>query len=127
MNRYELISGKWTSATGDVLGIGCSGGDCGLDPYAVNNPGFQFVHNVGPIPVGIYTINPPQDTVTHGPFVLPLTPSPANLMWGRSGFLCHGDSVILPGKRAASDGCIILPRNVRQQIWDSGDLDLQVV
>jgi len=64
------------------------------------------------------------DTVTHGPYVLPLTPSLNNQMFGRSGFLIHGDSVVNPG--TASEGCIILPRAVRQQIWGAGDHVLQV-
>ena len=90
-----------------------------------NNPEDQEIHNVGPIPRGLYTINSPQDTVTHGPYVLSLTPDPENEMYGRDSFLIHGDSKVDPG--TASEGCIILPRNIRERIWTSGDTSLKVV
>ena len=89
-----------------------------------NNPQFQDVPNVGPIPRGTYTILFPRATVQHGPYVLPLVPAPSNEMHGRSGFLIHGDSIKAPG--TASHGCIILPRNVREAIWGSGDKELTV-
>lgn len=93
-------------------------GDC------KNVPDAQVIHNRGPIPIGLYKIGKHVDTVTHGPFVLPLTPSEANTMYGRDGFLIHGDSVIHPG--TASEGCIILPRDVREEIEASGDQWLAV-
>ena len=127
MNIFEQSTGKFYDGDSELLAIGYSGGDVGNAPDAVNNPAFQSKPNIGPLPVGFYTIGPPQDTVTHGPYVLPLSPSPANQMFGRGGFLIHGDSVVAPGKRAASEGCIILPRSVRQQIWESNDHELQVV
>lgn len=71
-----------------------------------NNPELERVEEVGPIPVGKYLIGTPHDTLTHGPYVLPLTPDPANEMFGRSAFLMHGDSVVDPG--TASRGCIII-------------------
>lgn len=89
-----------------------------------NNPAMQDVHNVGPIPRGEYEIGSPSDTKTHGPYVLHLTPAETNDMHGRSGFLIHGDSVVHPG--TASEGCIILPRTVRERIWESGDIALTV-
>lgn len=85
----------------------------------------QTVHNVGPIPAGNYFIQKPEDTVTHGPYVLPLVPYSSNEMFGRSGFLIHGDSVVNPG--TASEGCIILSRDVREKIWASTDHGLTVI
>jgi hypothetical protein len=91
-----------------------------------NNPEMQQVHNVGPIPQGDWTIaGPPVNTAEHGPYVLALKPATDTNTFGRSGFLMHGDSVQLPG--SASQGCIILPRPVREEVWNSGDRDLQVV
>lgn len=91
-----------------------------------NNPAMQSVHNVGPIPEGDWTIGgPPVSTAEHGPYVLHLTPNPETDTFGRTGFLIHGDSKDHPGE--ASQGCIILPRAVRQQVWTSGDRDLKVV
>jgi hypothetical protein len=128
LHTFTIKSGKWVDFTGNLLGIAYSGGECGLVPEAVNNPAYMDKQNVGPIPVGIYRIGAPVDTVTHGPYFLPLTPDPSNRMYGRSGFGVHGDSIVKPGRESASDGCIVgLQRNVRQAIWDGGDHDLQVV
>lgn len=86
----------------------------------------QAVHDVGPIPQGEWTIvGPPVNTAGHGPYVLLLEPATATNTFGRSGFLMHGDSIESPG--CASHGCVILPRAVREQVWNSGDRDLQVV
>lgn len=93
------------------LGIGYSGNGDGK-----NNHASQTIKNVGPCPVGFYFIQPPRDTETHGPFVLPLVPDPDNEMFGRSGFLIHGDSVSHPGR--ASDGCLIFSRVLRELIWN---------
>jgi hypothetical protein len=90
-----------------------------------NNPEMQNVEEVGPIPVGKYFIGTPHDTLTHGPFVLPLTPDPGNEMFGRSAFLMHGDSVVDPG--TGSRGCIIMSRAVRTEVAESGDKVLQVI
>ena len=108
------------SKAGEVFGIGYSGRG-----EAKNNPAFQDVKMEGPLPRGLYTINPPVDTQTHGPYVLWLTPDPTNEMFGRSAFGIHGDSLVNPGW--ASDGCIILPHEVRVLIWQSGDHLLEVV
>jgi hypothetical protein len=100
-------------------------GYSGAEPNGKNKPNMQEIPDVGPLPCGYYTTGPPFDDPKHGPFVLRLVPDPTNQMFGRSGFLIHGDSIEHPG--AASEGCIILPRNVRQRIWYSGDRDLLVV
>ncbi|HUD64672.1 MAG TPA: tlde1 domain-containing protein [Candidatus Sulfotelmatobacter sp.] len=122
---YEQATGKLFDQDGELVGAGYSGGNCGQNPEGKNNPAMQKIHCVGPLPIGVYTISPPEDTVTHGPFVLPLTPYPTNFMFGRSGFLIHGDSVLRPGD--ASEGCIIMPRAVRERIWQSHDYSLQVI
>ena len=119
----------WTYAqkTGDLLqnsqrlATGYSGFDNGK-----NNPAMQAVHDVGPIPQGAWTIvGPPFNTAEHGPFVLRLQPADETNTFGRDGFLMHGDSIQAPG--TASRGCIIMPRTAREQVWNSGDTDLQVV
>lgn len=45
-------------------------------------------------------------------------------MFGREGFLIHGDSIVHMGQ--ASHGCIILPRSIREQIAASGDDEIEV-
>ena len=99
-------------------------GYSGAPGAAKNNPSMQNVHNTGPIPRGIYEIGEPEDTQAHGPFVLPLTPHADNQMFGRAGFLIHGDSIQHPG--TASQGCIILARLFRLRIAQSGDQHLLV-
>ena len=91
-----------------------------------NNPALQDVPNLGPIPRGNWTIvGPPVDTRDHGPCVLRLEPAAETETHGRRGFLIHGDSRTHPG--TASQGCIILPRAIREQVWQSGDRELEVI
>lgn len=117
---YEQSTGRLVSALGEVVGAGYSGSGEGK-----NAPSAQRIHNVGPIPRGRYAIQAPQNTVTHGPFVLPLLHDPSNEMFGRYGFLIHGDSIVDPG--TASEGCIVLSRDLREQIWASRDWTLNVI
>lgn len=128
MWTYEQASGKF-SQDGVYLVTGYSGWDDGdniSEPgEGKNNPDMQAVKNIGPIPVGQYTIGPAYDTATHGPIVMRLTPKQGTETFGRSGFLIHGDSLRAPG--TASHGCIILPRKIREQVASSGDTDLEVV
>lgn len=125
----DLRSQAWTYSqkTGDLeqdgtrIATGYSGAGEGK-----NNPDLQNIRNVGPIPVGDWTITgPPADTEDHGPYVLRLAPAAGTETFGRSGFLMHGDSREHPG--CASEGCVILPRPVREQVWKSNDRDLKVV
>lgn len=94
----------------------------------VNNPALQNIKYVGPIPQGDWTISgPPFDTESHGPYVLRLSPKSGTETFGRPGFLIHGDSVAHAGMHTASEGCIIVAHPTREQIWNSGDRDLEVV
>src|SRR5271166_2360828 len=106
--------GQMLDPTGKLLAMGYSGAGVGK-----NNPYLQTEHDVGPIPCGDYLITTPVNSPTHGPFAMPLVPGPNNVMFGRSAFLIHGDSLEHPG--AASEGCIILPRVAREAIWASGN------
>lgn len=118
MYVYSISTGEM-SRDGGVIATGYSG-----QPSCKNDPEKCMVHNKGPIPPGRYSIGQPRDTASHGPFVLPLTPAEDNEMFGRSGFLIHGDSASHPGE--ASEGCIILPRAVRETIHASEDTELEV-
>jgi len=120
MWTFEQISGRLYDSDGKLEGIGYSGFANGK-----NNPDAQSIHQVGPIPCGLYSMQAPHDSQTHGPFVIPLIPNPENEMFGRDGFLIHGDSKHAPG--TASLGCIIQARDVREKVWNSGDHVLQVV
>lgn len=116
---YEQTNG-WLGREGKRVARGYSG-----HPPYVNEPAAQAIRHLGPIPQGLYDIGPPSDTATHGPYVLPLYPRRGNAMFGRSGFLIHGDSKTQPG--LASHGCIILPRPDRETIWESNDHEIQVI
>jgi type VI secretion system (T6SS) effector TldE1-like protein len=125
----------WTykQEPGDLLlnnehvAFGYSGGGEGK-----NNPAMQDIHDVGPIPRGRYRIeliadenNNPVDYEHKKAPVIRLVPDPTNEMFGRDGFLIHGDSISQPG--TASEGCIIMAHWVRQNILQSRDLDLAVI
>jgi hypothetical protein len=120
LNTYEQSTGRWLNDAGEVLGVGYSG-----KGELKNNPSAQNVHNLGPIPCGLWRIGKPINTEKHGPFFLPLTPLFSTETFGRSGFGCHGDSIQHPGE--ASEGCIIMPPDARHRIWASGDDSLHVV
>jgi len=120
MYTYVQATGQMLDATGKVIAVGYSG--LGI---AKNDPDAQHVPNMGPIPVGKYTIMPPINSPKHGPFAMHLEPFADDDMLGRSDFLIHGDSKEHPG--AASEGCIIMPRGTREAIWGSGDHQLEVI
>lgn len=119
---------KYAQSTGTLASPGgvTYQGYSGAEPFGLNNPLWQNVPNVGPIPQGTYTIGAPEDTIAHGPFALPLIPFLSNVMFGRSDFLMHGDEVDHPGQHLASEGCVIMALAVRQAVWASGDRLLAV-
>lgn len=120
MWTYSQSTGEWRGVAGDLVAHGYSGcGDC------KNRPDCQGVKNKGPIPRGRWQIIAEFDSPSHGPFCLRLQPNDGTDTLGRDGFLIHGDSVKFPGE--ASQGCIILPRRIREYIWQSGDIDLEVI
>ncbi len=106
------------TAAGLLLGTGYAGHGAGL-----NNPAMQCVHDTGPLPQGVYSINPPVNTTAHGPYVMWLTPAPSNHMFGRSGFGIHADEISNPGKYLASTGCIVMSAAVRMAIWTAAQAD----
>jgi hypothetical protein len=99
---------------------GYSGNGTGL-----NNPAQKNIQNVGPIPQGTYDIGPQRNSRNTGPAILPLTPQTNTNTFGRNNFQIHGDN--RGGNQSASHGCVILNRNTRDQISNSGDNTLTVV
>lgn len=90
----------------DVIGYGYSG-----NAHVLNDVHEEVMHNVGPLPEGTYAITSVYDDPHRGPHTCVLSPNPPNQMYGRSGFLIHGDTAAR--KHDASDGCIIAPPWVR--------------
>ncbi len=117
---YAQSTGQLTNAAGENCARGYSG-----NPACRNDPAAQARHNQGPLPRGLYKIGVPVDREIEGPYVLPLAPSYDNHMFGRSGFLIHGDKIGDPGN--GSEGCIVLDRQAREAIVASGDLLLEVI
>lgn len=106
---------------GDVpVGVGYAGGGLGK-----NNPALAMVKSCGPLPCGGYTIGPAVDSDTTGPVTLCLLPKLGNLAFGRTAFRIHGDGLLDPG--AASHGCIVTARAIREQMAASDDRDLEVI
>jgi hypothetical protein len=120
MWTYEQATGRLFDYNGDLVATGYSGA-----PAGKNNPLMQNVSKVGPLPRGLYTLQPPVNSHVHGPYAIPLAPSTGNVMFGRDAFMCHGDSKIEPG--TASEGCIIMPFETRVKMWESKDHVMQVI
>jgi|HubBroStandDraft_2_1064218.scaffolds.fasta_scaffold112497_2 hypothetical protein len=121
----------WTydQQTGLLLGSDGKGYPGGYSGHGlgVNNPAMQSTPDVGPIPQGFYTIGSPYVDPEKGPLVMALTPDPTNEMYGRGGFLMHGDLVTEIGLKLASLGCIVEPHATRLIVANSGDNRLQVI
>lgn len=122
---YEQDTGRLLKQNGELLATGYAGGNGGEHPEGVNNHAMQNVKNVGPIPIGYYTFGEVVLKSHLGPFAIPLLPDRDNQMFGRSAFYMHGDKADPP--RSASDGCIIMPRAVREECYSSNDRILRVV
>ncbi|MDN3682224.1 DUF2778 domain-containing protein [Vibrio tapetis subsp. quintayensis] len=89
-----------------------------------NKPKMQHMKSLGPIPRGEYKIHNPRRSDRTGPYVLPVTPV-GHGAYNRTDFQIHGDSIKNPG--AASSGCIIMQRSIREKIWNSGVRKLIVI
>jgi hypothetical protein len=123
MWQFHSDTGQLFDPSNIYQTTGYAGGNEGRNPEGRNNPAMEAVPNVGPLPRGIYAMGEPVEHSHLGPFAIPLTPDPANEMFGRSGFYCHGDTTP-PGN--ASEGCIIMPLAIRNQMWASDDHLIQV-
>ncbi len=117
---------EYNQATGTLSRNGIVVATNGYSGFGIgrNNPMMEDRINVGPIPRGRYTIGRPRISRRTGPHVLNLTPFGHNAL-GRTDFQIHGDSRTDPGN--ASNGCIVLPRMIREQISQSPDNIINVV
>ena len=122
---YSQSTGQLTDPDGNFVINGYAGGNCGKNPEGVNNPQCESFPNIGPLPRGLYTLGIPEDNPHLGPFAIPLVPDSSNIMYARGGFFIHGDTSAM--NHSASEGCIILPRQFREQMYNSQDHSLQVV
>lgn len=121
---YEQATGQIYDAVMNPVGApGYSG-----HPPHVNDVDAQNIPNFGPIPQGLWNMVEMIETgAPQGPCVIRLEPDPTTETFGRSGFLVHGDLVENPGAEMASEGCIILSRMVRQEMWNEPGHQILVV
>lgn len=119
MWTYHISTGVMLDKNGKQVAKGYSGKGSHKNVVADTH-----IVNEGPLPIGIYKINAPRTSAKTGPYAMDLTPDANNKMFGRGSFQIHGDSVKNPG--TASSGCIIMPRNIRELIWNSNDHDIEV-
>jgi hypothetical protein len=118
--KFQQSTGNLYDPTMKVIFVGWAGQGKGM-----NNPAMQDVSGIGPLPQGSYTIGDPHDSPHTGPYTMDLTPDPSNEMFGRSLFRIHGAAVVDP--QLSSSGCIIMPRPVREKIFNSGDKTIDVI
>jgi hypothetical protein len=118
---YEQSSGRFTDPTGTSQGKGYSG-----QPPFVNDATAQAQVDQGPIPQGLWqAVELIPESTSHGPYAIRLEPYQQTETFGRSGFMMHGDLISRPGY--ASEGCIVMSRDVRELFWNSTDHDILVV
>lgn len=92
-----------------------------------NNPDMCEKPCLGPLPIGWYDAQPWEERHGHlGPMVCFLKPDPANEMYGRGDFFCHG-AANGEGYGQESKGCIVIEHVGRQKIKDSGIMRWRVV
>lgn len=119
----------WTydAKTGVIAHDGLVVGECYSGcMQGLNDPAYEGIPDVGPIPAGKYTIGVFfDDPRGKGPLVAHLTPDPANEMYGRAGFMIHGDNAAV--NHTASHGCIVAAHVIRLQVANSRDTTLEVL
>lgn len=122
---------KWDQSAGELSRDGAfvSKGYSGKG-RGKNNPALQGLRGIGPIPTGRWRmVSVVAKHPKLGPFVIRLekvdgTPGDDfDDVTGRGAFRIHGDNAT----GTASEGCIILPRALRERMWNSKDHDLEVV
>lgn len=124
--RYQVSSGRFSLFGPEDREVCYATGYSGRGSY-LNDPSGEAFIGLGPIPVGQWRIGQAFSHPRLGHQAIPLYR--AKIPYDRSGFYIHGDNS--RGDFSASNGCIILPRNVRDTIdafrsW-TGTRDLIVV
>lgn len=109
---YKQSTGALSDPRRRSVAAGYSGADIGK-----NNSLREGEKDIGPIPRGTYQIRHAHYSRHTGPVSMDLVAMPNTHTFGRSAFLIHGDNL----SHTASQGCIIFPRSVREQINSSSD------
>jgi hypothetical protein len=124
---YHQNTGWLNDPSGQDIWQGYSG-----QPPHVNVSADEGLEGLGPIPSGTWLVTEVfQEHPKLGPFVLVLEPDEPTrarvILLGRDpdSFRMHGERSI-PPSGYASDGCIIMPRSVRELVWDNADHEISV-
>jgi len=126
---------EWSQSTGTLSYVTTYGdsGWIGVEYVAegysgcgdgLNNPDLESIKDTGPIPKGKWLIGDVVNTVTS----LTIKLEPLEFLtetYGRGPFRIHGDNIA--PSNDASTGCIILPKDIRRRIIQSGVRILSVV
>ena len=118
--KYDRASCLFFNPAGSLLGKVYSGKGTGL-----NNPLWEDVHDIGPIPKGSWSIGKFFNDPEKGPDVCHLTPYDGIETFGRSGFMIHGDNQLM--NFSASEGCIVAARFIRVAIMNNACDILEVI
>ena len=100
-----------------IIGFGYSGHSANLNDIHKAN-----IQGVGPLPAGTYIITEVYDDPKRGRHTCRLKAAIGNKMFGRDGFLIHGDTEA--EAHEASDGCIIAPYWVRLTFKAGDEIDV---
>jgi hypothetical protein len=122
---FEQSTGKMFDPSGEFIGIGYAGGNCGKNPEGVCNSALQASHSIGPLPQGLYSLGVAVEGSHLGAFAIPLIPDAKNEMFGRSAFYCHGDNSA--ANQSASEGCVVIAPSIRHMIYNSTCKQIRVV
>lgn len=124
MWTYHQHDGTLYRADGTLAGTGYSGHNEGK-----NNPAMESVKNIGPFPRGQWTFTvimgadgKPCDHNGKKAPVICFHPKIGTETFGRDNFECHGDSIHEPG--SVSLGCMIMPHDVRVEMANSQDRNM---
>lgn len=108
---YHQASGLLQTPQGQFVALGWAGNHAGK-----NNPSMESVHDIGPLPRGLYRVGPWEDQHPGlGPLVAHLEQVQGD-SFGRSGFYFHGPSMDPAHMGQESKGCIVVQHASREKV-----------
>lgn len=110
---YSQSSGRFYLADGEDVRALIAKGYSGSGSHR-NNPESEALVSRGPIPRGVWRLEPAFNHARLGPCSIPCEPVEEKTALGRDGFFIHGDNS--RGDGTASHGCIILDRGTRELV-----------
>jgi hypothetical protein len=108
--NFSQSTGKVTEDDGTLVATGFAGNDSrpGVNPnhaHGYLNPAAEYLHNIGPLPKGTYSVGAWGSHPPLGAHSAPLTQT-SGQTFGRKGFFIHGPSLDDPLN--SSEGCIVI-------------------